>query len=335
MSEQRGQQDATHTWKKEIFQDGKNIEKSFHFDDNGTFLEDQIITIRPGLGIFACRDTPPIMAPTTYEIHMPVVGFAFHLSGKQEATVERGLGKKPVSILNQRGVNTVVGLRGANLRGQHLSDEGMDVVIVYVARQEFTDIIAREMDAIPRDFCTLLRQENLFFTLPMTQKMYNVAAQALYHPYRGTASRFHLQGCGLELLAMQIDQFCKQDIHREKPLLRADQERVRMAGDILVRQMEAPPTIPALAAQVGMSGTKLKKGFKQVFGASIGQFLLQHRMTRARELIVNRQIDVAQAAFSVGYSNVSHFIRYYKKIFGVTPGCDKQTRDSRILPGIK
>ncbi len=108
------------------------------------------------------------------------------------------------------------------------------------------------------------------------------AARALHHPYQGSASRFHLQGCGLELLALQIDQFTKQDT-REKPLLRADQERIRMAGDILVKNMKNPPTIPALASQVGINSTKLQRGFKQVFGTTVNKFLLQQRMNCARE----------------------------------------------------
>ncbi len=318
--------------KARSFEDEKSLEKSFRFDDNGTPHGDKVITIRPGLDIFIGRASyPAIESGFNFEVKMSVVAFAFHLSGKQEATIERGPGKKPVSILNQRGVNTVAGLYGAKGYSRYLSHEGMDVVIIYVDRREFADIIAQETGAIPHDFRNLLQQQNLFFTLPMTGGMYNVAARALYHPYHGSASRFHLQGCGLELLALQIDRFTKE-IHREKPLCRLDEERIRMAGDSLVRQMESPPTISALAAQVGVSSTKLKKGFKQVFDVSIGQFLLQHRMSRARELILNQQIDVTQAAFSVGYSNVSHFIRYYKKAFGVTPGRDKQRRGSRILP---
>ncbi len=309
------------TAEKKIFENEEAIKEPLPFDDNGTPIGDKIVTIRHGLGILTWRSLPPMVQT---EVNMSVIGFAFHLSGKQEATVERGMGKKPVSILNQRGVNTVIGLHGANLRSQHLSHESMDAVIVYVARREFTDIIAREMDGIPRDFCTLLQQKNLFFTLPMTREMYNVAAQALYHPYQGSASRFHLQGCGLELLAMQIDQFSKQDIHREKPLLRADQERIRMAGDILVKNMKNPPTIPALASQVGVNTAKLQRGFKQVFGTTVNKFLLQHRMNCARELILNQKTDVAQAAFSVGYADISHFIHCYKKTFGVTPGYHKQ-----------
>ncbi len=225
-------------------------------------------------------------------------------------------------------------LEGAKGYSHYLSREIGESVIIYVDPQMLIDLIGEELDEIPLESRELLWQKNSFFTLPMTGEMYNVASRALYHPYYGTAARLHLEGCGLELLALQIDRFTK-DMHREKPLCRTDEERIRMAGDILVQQMESPPTISVLAAQVGMSSTKLKKGFKQIFGTSIRQFLLQHRMTHARELIVNRQIDVTQAAFLVGYSNVSHFIHYYKKIFGVTPGCDKQRRGSRILPGIK
>ncbi len=308
-------------------------QESLYFDDNGTPHGDKVVTIRPGLDIFTCQADPVIEPVINFEVEDMPVGFAFHLSGKLQTTVERGLGKKPASILNQRGVNTVLSLHGARGHSRYLSDEGMDAVVVCVARREFTDIIAREMDGIPCDFCTLLQQKNLFFTLPMTQKMYNVAAQALHHPYQGSASRFHLQSCGLELLALQIDRFTRQGIHREKPLLRADQERVRMAGDILAKNMKNPPTIPALASQVGVNSAKLQRGFRQVFGTTVNKFLLQHRMNCARELILNRKTDVAQAAFSVGYADISFFIRCYKKTFGVTPGYHKQTRGSRILPG--
>ncbi len=85
--------------------------------------------------------------------------------------------------------------------------------------------------------------------------------------------------------------------------------------------MECPPTIPELALQVGMNSAKLQRDFKQVFGTTIGQFLVQQRMACARELLLAKDIDVTQAALAVGYSNVSYFIRCYKKAFGITPGC--------------
>ncbi len=329
------QPDTTHhfTLKARSFENETTMQEALRNPDDS---EDslQIVTIRPGLHIVTIQTNPKIMPCYQFDIEHTPVGFFFSLSGKLETFLERGRGKQPVSIVNQRGVNSVICLDGAKGYSHCLSHEIGESVTIFVDPQMLTGLIAEELDGMSKDTHHLLRQKNSFFSLPMTREMYNVATRALYHPYHGTAARLHLEGCGLELLALQIDRF-SQDMHREKPLCRADEERIRMAADILVRQMESPPTISALAVQVGMSSTKLKKGFKQIFDTSIGQFLLQHRMTHARELIVNRQLDVTQAAFSVGYSNVSHFIHYYKKTFGVTPGHDKQRRGRRILPGIK
>ncbi len=330
-------QDTSHrfTWKGKSFEDEQSLRDSLCFDDNGNSIgnEDtlEFVTVRPGLHVLSCRANPEVMPRYDFDVGDMPVGFVFHLSGKLESTLERGRGKKPVSIMNQRGVNTIVCLHGAKGHSQYLSHEILNAVILCVEPRLFTDLIAEALGEIPKDCRSLLQEKNLFFSLPMTREMHNVAVRAFHHPYHGTVARLHLEACGLELLALQIDRFSRQDICQEKPLCRADEERIRMAGDMLIQQMDSPPTISSLALQVGVNSAKLKRGFKQIFGTTIGQFLLQHRMTCARELLLSRETDVTQAAFSVGYSNVSHFIRNYKKAFGVTPGNDKQTRKSRIL----
>ncbi len=339
MPEQKEKQNATYrfTWKKKMFQNEENIQKHLRSDNNGKPVGNeetlQFSVIRPGLHVAAYRTDPKVMPCYDFDVESMPVGFSFHLSGKIETTCEKGLGRKTAAIVNQRGVNSVFCLHGAKGFSRYLSYEIQDSVVVFVDSRMAADLLVEELDGVSKDYRNLLQQKNLFFSLPMTREMYNVAAQAIYHPYQGTAARLHLESCGLELLALQIERL-KRDIHRGKPLCRADEERIRTAGDILVQKMDSPPTITELALQVGVSSAKLKRGFKQVFGTAIGQFLLQHRMTCARELLLNREIDVAQAAFSVGYSNVSHFIRYYKKTFGVTPGCHKQARDTRRFPYI-
>ncbi len=322
------QQEPAHsfTWKVRNFADEKNFENSFRFDDNGDLCADkdslQIVGIRPGIYIATVQADPELVPRCDFNMEeASVIGFFFHLSGKLECIQERERGKKPVSTLHQCGDNSVTCLHGAKGYSQYLSPEILNAIAIYVDRQMFTDLIAAELGAMPKDCRSLLQQENFFFSLPMTREMYNTAAHAFHHPFQGTAARLHLQGCGLELLALQIDRLTRHAIYREKPLRRCDEERIRMAGDILVQKMECPPTIPELALQVGMNSAKLQRDFKQVFGTTIGQFLVQQRMICARELLLTRDIDVIQAALAVGYSNVSHFIRCYKKAFGITPGC--------------
>ncbi len=247
------QQEPAHsfTWKARNFEDEKSFENSLRFDDNGNLCANkdslQLVGIRPGMYVAAFQADPKLMSRYDFDMkEASVIGFAFHLSGKLECIQERERGNKSISMLHQCGVNSVVCLHEAKGYSQYLSDEILNAVVVYVDRQMFTDLIAEELGEMPKDCRSLLRQKNFFFSLPMTGEMYNAAARAFYHPYQGTAARLHLEGCGLELLALQIDRFTRQDIFREKPLLRADEERIRMAGDILVQKMESPPTIPAL-----------------------------------------------------------------------------------------
>jgi AraC-like DNA-binding protein len=42
-------------------------------------------------------------------------------------------------------------------------------------------------------------------------------------------------------------------------------------------------------------------------------------MTKARELILLREYQIAEIADQLGYTNVSHFIDAFKKKFGITP----------------
>ncbi len=318
-----------------MFQNEKNIQNHLSSDNNGNPIGNeealQFAAIRPGLHVATYKADPNVMPRYDFDVEYMPVGFAFHLSGKIETIYEKGLGRKTASIVNQRGVNSVIRLHGAKGYSHYLSNEIQNSVVVFVDPSMVTDLLSEELNGVSKESRELLRQKNLFFSLPMTREMYHVAAQALYHPYQGAVARLHLESCGLELLALQVERF-RRGIHREKPLCRADEERIRMAGDILIEQMVSPPTIPALALKVGVNSAKLKRGFKQIFGTTIGQFLLQYRMTCARELLMNRETDVTQTAFAVGYSNVSHFIRCYKKTFGVTPGCHKQVRVDRALP---
>lgn len=43
------------------------------------------------------------------------------------------------------------------------------------------------------------------------------------------------------------------------------------------------------------------------------------RLHKARDLIINNKIGVAEAAYQVGYVSPSQFSREFKRLFGVSP----------------
>ncbi len=127
------------------------------------------------------------------------------------------------------------------------------------------------------------------------------------------------QGKVLEILSATLfrenkpaEMFCSQ--HK-----RLNRERVEHARFLLERDMEDPPSLELLAAEVGCSAFHLSRIFSQECGLSIPKYLRQRRIEKAAEILRSRSISVTDAAMAVGYSSLSAFIKAFVEHFGVLP----------------
>lgn len=96
-------------------------------------------------------------------------------------------------------------------------------------------------------------------------------------------------------------------------------DRVRLAAEILERDLGAPPSLADLAAQVGLSETTLKRSFPQVHGTTVFGYIRARRMEEARRLLESGAATVLEAAAHVGYSNPSNFAAAFRAQFGLNP----------------
>lgn len=62
-------------------------------------------------------------------------------------------------------------------------------------------------------------------------------------------------------------------------------------------------------------------------------YVVQLRMTRAKEWVMDDQIPFKHIAEMAGYEDVSYFYRVFKKHFGVSPG--RCARDYRVCQAIQ
>lgn len=81
-------------------------------------------------------------------------------------------------------------------------------------------------------------------------------------------------------------------------------------------------SIEQLAAEVGMSQSSLHEHFRVVTAMTPLQFQKQLRLQDARSLMLVENIDVATAAFRVGYESSTQFSREYRRHFGESPARD-------------
>ncbi len=85
-------------------------------------------------------------------------------------------------------------------------------------------------------------------------------------------------------------------------------------------------TLEELTEQMHLSKPYLSKYIKEKSGKTFGEIVKSVRMKKARTLLKNTSMTVENIADSVGYQNVEHFNRLFKKKYGMTP---VQYRNSR------
>lgn len=68
-----------------------------------------------------------------------------------------------------------------------------------------------------------------------------------------------------------------------------------------------------------MNSSYLSRLFKNETGQTFSSYLMEFRMKKAKELLESDLLKISDVAMLSGYNDVSRFIQYFKKIYGVTP----------------
>jgi AraC-like DNA-binding protein len=77
-------------------------------------------------------------------------------------------------------------------------------------------------------------------------------------------------------------------------------------------------TIKELAEEAQLSPFHFQRKFKRNYGLTIGQFKLQEKTTKAKTLLENKKLSTS-VAYELGFFDQSHFIKYFKKMWAITP----------------
>lgn len=124
----------------------------------------------------------------------------------------------------------------------------------------------------------------------------------------------------MELFALYLEKVELRELNTSlSKLNHKDIERIFNVRKQIIDSLPNKITIVQLAQQHNMSVRKLQQLFLQIFGENISQFALTEKMNRAKELLNTKQYSVSEIGYSLGYSNLSHFSKAFKKQFGINP----------------
>lgn len=97
------------------------------------------------------------------------------------------------------------------------------------------------------------------------------------------------------------------------------ESKLQQVRDYINEHLEQDLTLSELAAVVHMSPSYFSGSFKQLTGLAPHQYVIQCRVERAKQLLVQNKLSIAEIALQVGFAHQSHLSRHFKRLVGVTP----------------
>ncbi len=148
--------------------------------------------------------------------------------------------------------------------------------------------------------------------------------------YRGGLGYIYLDGKVLELISIYLSEVLELDIlvSNSVPLSRTDRASLIEAKRIIDSNLSIAPSCLELSKQVHLSVSKLTKGFVNLFGTPVHSYIINQRLERAAQLLIETEMTVGQVAILVGYSKPSNFSSAFQRKYGVLP---KTYRETQIL----
>jgi len=91
-------------------------------------------------------------------------------------------------------------------------------------------------------------------------------------------------------------------------------------------------SLASLASEVGISRSHFSRGFKQTVGQSPFEWLRVKRIERAKRLLLDGVLSVAEVAIATGFADQAHLTRAFGRIVGLPPGAWQRLRRSHSGP---
>ncbi|ARP85642.1 response regulator transcription factor [Bordetella genomosp. 9] len=229
-----------------------------------------------------------------------------------------------VQMLSQEGFKLMVALDGKQAYERALADPAPDAILLDVAMPKLdgysTCKLLKENPAtahIPVIFVTACTK------LDDRLKGFDVGgADYVLKPYNPeevlARIRVQLQRRGRRSADPKHESTAPQKGSDTMPLSN-EQAIVSMTTQYLREHLSDAPSQKRLARLIGVNEKRLTHAFRSLLGKSIPDYLRDQRMERARTLLQDKSLSVAEIADRLGFSSPANFASAFRRQSGCSP----------------
>lgn len=148
--------------------------------------------------------------------------------------------------------------------------------------------------------------------------MGKILDEMINFPVGDNALKLYLESKSMEIVSIVLNNIY---FDKDSDFSGRHKKRIKEARDILVNDLENPPSLKKICRITGLNKNLLNKGFKEVYGSSVFDYLRDFRLEKAKEWLEREGLEtgVTEIGFRAGYLNPASFSRAFSRKFGASP----------------
>lgn len=201
----------------------------------------------------------------------------------------------------------------------------LELFFIEINKTRFFSNKRADYDGLPQELIEIFSsnpKENHF----LYQSYYSLNISEVYNEIistkaEGILKRFFLESKIFELLWLQTEQYKNELLYGydANVLRKVDVELIKKAKVFIHHNYEKKLTLNLLSVTIGTNETKLKNGFKKMYGKTFTEILLNERLHKSKLLIEENKLSIKEVANACGYKSASMFSIRFKERFGISP----------------
>jgi YesN/AraC family two-component response regulator len=277
----------------------------------------------------------PVDSPAQQEIDLVAVK-ADH-AGAEENTYHLGLASdKPLILIIEDNADIITFIQASlhdkyNFITATNGEEGLDKTTSFLPELIISDIMMPVMDGLT--MCRQIKSNPKTSHIAVIMLTARTLTSQQVEGLRTGADSYLTKPFDIDLLEAHIDHLLQRkqelaDYFKHELILQpeegagenVDDKFIKKVMSIIEANIANPEfSVEMLSDEVGMSSTHLYRKLKSTTKLSPNDIIRKYRIKKASLLLANKEGNISEIMYAVGFSNLSYFSKCFKGEFGTTP----------------